>query len=61
MSLDLYITLLGGEGLASKDANGLSDPYAKVELRNAQGVLIEGMRKGAAARVVVRAWDRVVC
>lgn len=43
--MDLYITLLGGDGLASKDANGLSDPYAKVEIRNSSGALLEGMRK----------------
>ena len=35
--VDLYLTIIGGEGLVSKDANGLSDPYTKVEIRDSEG------------------------
>ena len=44
--LDCLITVVEGKDLAAKDANGLSDPYVKIEVLDAMGAAV--MRKETA-------------
>ena len=37
---DCVVTIVSGSGLASKDANGKSDPYVKCEVRDASGTVL---------------------
>ncbi len=39
--VNVYLTLVSGKGLASRDANGKSDPYVRVELLDGDKKLIE--------------------
>lgn len=44
--MDLFLTIVDGKDLVSRDGNGLSDPYIKAEIRLiSNNQMVEGTRR----------------
>jgi len=59
---ECVITIVSGEGLASKDANGFSDPYCKCEIREVSGNVVLKNETRVVKKTLDPVWgERLFC
>ncbi len=57
MSVDWVVVVHRGLNLASKDPNGLSDPYVKVEVRDESGAVLLRKETKVQKKTLNPAWN----